>query len=182
MCDNSLIADQFRARLAQATDSVDEALESVRAIRSAILAQMARNAADLDTSTLDELAKAIEVIRKHNADVDRDIYLTDDEYDNLTNKLENQATYIGSLETEVQCQRNMDKQLTAQIERVRELHKLIMQNNAACGDPDCCGEYEEWEECADCQCDYPCPTIEALDGDIGSVESVKSGALDGEQG
>jgi predicted nucleic acid-binding Zn-ribbon protein len=153
MCDNSLIADQVQARLDEATQQVDVALESVRAMRRAILAQMARNAADLDTPTLNELAKAIEIVRKHNADVDRDIYLTDDEYMNLTNKLENQATYIGSLETEVQCQRNMDKQLTAQIERVRELHKPVTESNAACGDPDCCGEYEEYEMCADCQCD-----------------------------
>jgi len=51
------------------------------------------------------------------------------------------------------------------IERVRELHKLVTENNAACGNPDCCGEYEEWEVCADCQCDYPCPTIKILDGE-----------------
>jgi hypothetical protein len=51
------------------------------------------------------------------------------------------------------------------VARVRELHKQVTQDNAACGDIDCCGEYEESEECADCQCEYPCPTIKALDGD-----------------
>jgi len=51
------------------------------------------------------------------------------------------------------------------IQRVRELHKQVTQDNAACGDIDCCGEYEQYEECADCQCEYPCPTIKALDGD-----------------
>ena len=56
--------------------------------------------------------------------------------------------------------------LSARIQRVRELHELVTQNNAACGDPDCCGEYEEEEVCADCQCEYPCPTIKALDGEI----------------
>ena len=51
------------------------------------------------------------------------------------------------------------------IQRVRELHKLTTENNAACGELNCCGEYEEWEQCADCQCEYPCPTIKALDGE-----------------
>lgn len=50
-------------------------------------------------------------------------------------------------------------------ERVRELHKLVKENNAACGDPECCGEYEEWEECEECRQDHPCPTIKALDGE-----------------
>jgi DNA repair exonuclease SbcCD ATPase subunit len=182
MCENTNIHDRVQASIASATREVDVALESVRAMRQAILAQMARDTADLDTPTPDEVAKAIETIRRHNADTDRDIYLTDDEYMDLANKLKNQATYIGSLETEVQYQRNMDKQLTAQIQRVRKLHEPVKENNAACGEPDCCGEYEEWEQCADCQCDYPCPTIKALDGEIGSVEPVKLEALDGEQG
>ena len=52
------------------------------------------------------------------------------------------------------------------IEKIRELHKLIIDNNAACGDIDCCGEYEEYELCADCYCEYPCPTIRIIDGII----------------
>ena len=83
MCDNSLIVDQFRMRLAEATNSVDEALESVRAMRQAILAQMVRETADLDTPTFDEVAKAIKTIRKHNADTNRGIYLEQGEYMNL---------------------------------------------------------------------------------------------------
>jgi hypothetical protein len=59
----------------------------------------------------------------------------------------------------------LNKQKTETIQRVRELHKSVTESNAACGNPDCCGEYEEWEMCADCQCDYPCPTIQALDGE-----------------
>jgi hypothetical protein len=59
----------------------------------------------------------------------------------------------------------LNKQKTEAIQRVRELHKLVTENNAACGNPDCCGEYEEWEMCADCWSDYPCPTIKALDGE-----------------
>ncbi len=51
------------------------------------------------------------------------------------------------------------------IQRVRELHKLVIESNVGCGEPGCCGEYEEYEVCADCQCDYPCPTIKALDGE-----------------
>jgi hypothetical protein len=58
----------------------------------------------------------------------------------------------------------LNKQKTEAIQRVRELHKLVTENNAACGDLDCCGEYEEWDMCTDCQCDYPCPTIKTLDG------------------
>ena len=51
------------------------------------------------------------------------------------------------------------------IVRVRKLHKFVKENNAACGDPECCGEYEEWEECEECHSDYPCDTIKALDGE-----------------
>jgi len=85
MCDNSLITDQVQARLDEATQQVDVALESVRAMRRAILAQMTRETSDLRDIkvTPDEVAKAIETIRKHNADVERDIYLTDDEYMDL---------------------------------------------------------------------------------------------------
>lgn len=55
--------------------------------------------------------------------------------------------------------------LNKAVARVRKLHKQVTIDNASCGDPDCCGEYEEQEVCADCQCDYPCPTIKALDGE-----------------
>jgi len=64
----------------------------------------------------------------------------------------------------------LNRQKTETIQRVRELHKQVTQDNAACGDIDCCGEYEESEECADCQCEYPCPTIRALDGDVATLE------------
>ena len=83
MCDNTKIHDQVQASIATATREVDVALESVRAMRRAILAQMAGTTADLDNPTFDEVAKAIKTIRKHNADTDRGIYLTDDEYMDL---------------------------------------------------------------------------------------------------
>jgi septal ring factor EnvC (AmiA/AmiB activator) len=167
MCDNTNIHDRVQASIATATREVDVALESVRAMRQAILAQMARDTADLDTPTPDEVAKAIETIRRHNADTDRDIYLTDDEYMDLANKLKNQATYIGSLETEVQYQRNMDKQLTAQIQRVRELVNRLENKEA----------FHQLTA-------YACAEeiIKALDGEIGSAEPVELEALDGEQG
>jgi hypothetical protein len=72
----------------------------------------------------------------------------------LANKLKNQATYIGSLETEVQYQRNMTKQLTAQIQRVRELHP-----------PQDAGDPEGFLWCVPCREMYPCPTIKVLDGE-----------------
>ena len=85
MCDNTKIHDQVQASIATATREVDVALESVRAMRQAILAQMVRETADLRNIkvTSDDVAKAIETIRKHNADTDRGIYLTDDEYMDL---------------------------------------------------------------------------------------------------
>jgi len=55
MCDNSLIADQFRQRLDRATIGVDEALESVRALREAILAQVA----DGSSTYLDEIPQRV---------------------------------------------------------------------------------------------------------------------------
>jgi hypothetical protein len=84
----------------------------------------------------------------------------------LANKLKNQATYIGSLETEVQYQRNMDKQLTAQIQRVRELVDRLENKEA----------FHQLTA-------YACAEeiLKALDGEIGSVEPVKLEALDGEQ-
>ena len=51
------------------------------------------------------------------------------------------------------------------IHRVRKLHEQVTINNAACGDPDCCGEYEEWKICNECECEHPCDTIKALDGE-----------------
>lgn len=56
--------------------------------------------------------------------------------------------------------------LKQSIKLIQELHKPVIESNSACGDPDCCGEYEEYELCGDCYCDYPCPTIQILDGDI----------------
>jgi len=52
------------------------------------------------------------------------------------------------------------------IQHVRELHKEIDGNTSICGDPDCCGEYEEgYIVCGHCYDDYPCMTIQALDGE-----------------
>jgi hypothetical protein len=59
----------------------------------------------------------------------------------------------------------LNKQKTEAIQRVRDLHKEVDANDSVCGDPDCCGEYvEDWTMCADCLSDYPCQTIQALDG------------------
>jgi len=80
MCDNTNIHERVQASIATATREVDTALESVRAMRRAILAQMVDDSADLRTPTPNEVARAIDTIRKHNADTDRDIYLTDGEY------------------------------------------------------------------------------------------------------
>ena len=58
------------------------------------------------------------------------------------------------------------------IERVREVH--YKTDSGYCHI--CC------EGSFGCEpCPYPCPTIKALDGEIGSVEPVKLEALDGEQ-
>jgi len=60
----------------------------------------------------------------------------------------------------------LNKQKTEAIQRVRELHKEIDGNTSVCGDPDCCGEYEEgYIVCGHCYDDYPCMTIKALDGE-----------------
>lgn len=85
MCDNTKIHDQVQASIATATREVDVALESVRAMRQAILAQMVRETADLRhiKVTSDDVAKAIKTIRKHNADTDRGIYLEQGEYMDL---------------------------------------------------------------------------------------------------
>ena len=85
MCDNTNIHERVQASIATATREVDTALESVRAMRRAILAQMARATADLNTPTPDEVTKAIETIRKAQgrSDLDRDIYLEQWEYIDL---------------------------------------------------------------------------------------------------
>jgi len=82
MCDNSLLAEQFRQRIDQATAGVDEALESVRAIKAAMMNQIDEYNANVikEEVTPDELVQAIETIRRHNADVDRDIYLDQADY------------------------------------------------------------------------------------------------------
>jgi hypothetical protein len=71
-----------------------------------------------------------------------------------------QTTSVGEIDWQKTCSQAWDA-----IKRVRKLHKVIKQNNAACGDIDCCGEYEEWNECQVCFCYYPCDTIKALDGE-----------------
>ena len=59
-----------------------------------------------------------------------------------------------------------NKKFRLQLKTVRELHKEVDANDSVCGDPDCCGEYiEDWTMCADCLSDYPCQTIQALDGE-----------------
>ena len=82
MCDNSLLTEQFRQRIDQATAGVDEALESVRAIKAAMMNQIDEYNANVikEEVTPDELVQAIETIRRHNADVDRDIYLDQADY------------------------------------------------------------------------------------------------------
>jgi hypothetical protein len=61
-----------------------------------------------------------------------------------------------------------NKKFRLQLKAVRELHKEVDANDSVCGDPDCCGEYDpDWVMCAECQSDYPCPTIQALDGEQG---------------
>ena len=110
MCDNTKIHDQVQASIATATREVDVALESVRAMRRAILAQMVRDTADLDTPTFDEVAEAIQ--------------------------------------------------------RVRALHKPFTRKVPALWSN--AGELETLCSACEVQSDsafYPCPTIQALDGD-----------------
>ena len=102
MCDNTNIHERVQASIATATREVDTALESVRAMRSAILAQMAEATADLETPTPDEVAKAIDTIRKHNADTDRDIYLEQGEYIELL-KCKDQVDAILDLVTRLEA-------------------------------------------------------------------------------
>ena len=87
MCDNTKIHDQVQESIATATREVDAALQSVRQLKSTILAQMyaEAEAAGLydNEPTLDQVAEAIKTIRKHNADPDRGIYLEQGEYMDL---------------------------------------------------------------------------------------------------
>ena len=73
----------------------------------------------------------------------------------------NQEKQLRELKQEHQALENAQA-----IERVRELHVQ---------------ETPITEFCKECSYTYPCPTIQALDGEIGSVEPVKLEALDGEQ-
>jgi len=81
MCDNTNIHDRVQASIATATREVDTALESVRAMRRAILAQMA------------EATSKVEL--------DRDIYLTDGEYIELL-KCKDQVDAILDLVTKLE--------------------------------------------------------------------------------
>jgi len=64
MCENTNIHDRVQASLAKATQEVDTALESVRAMRRAILAQMAEDNADLrKKETFDEVTRALKISR-----------------------------------------------------------------------------------------------------------------------
>jgi len=68
MCDNSLIADQFRQRLNAATTGVDEALESVRALREAILAQVKDGGTTYLDETPERVTEVVEIITRTSAD------------------------------------------------------------------------------------------------------------------
>lgn len=65
MCDNTNIHDRVQASIATATREVDTALESVRAMRRAILAQMVDESADLRNKkvTADEVTRALKITR-----------------------------------------------------------------------------------------------------------------------
>jgi hypothetical protein len=84
MCDNSLIADQFRQRLNQATVGVDQALESVRAMREAILGQMAQQGGayldEFKPERYDEVTELIGAPSAAKPYSDDEIYLTQSDY------------------------------------------------------------------------------------------------------
>ena len=72
------------------------------------------------------------------------------------------------------------------IQRVRELHKPIQYDMDSeimiCQEcKSLCHSYSGLGCEIPTDAQYPCWTIKALDGEIGSVEPVKSEALDGEQ-
>jgi len=56
-------------------------------------------------------------------------------------------------------------ELQEAIDRVRELHNKKQSTDCMCDDLDCLGATKVWVECAECGCEYPCPTIQALDTD-----------------
>ena len=55
-------------------------------------------------------------------------------------------------------------QMAAAIQRVRDLHKPQLYHSPGCSDG-CCGDGEEFDICRHCVTQYPCETIEALDGE-----------------
>jgi hypothetical protein len=57
----------------------------------------------------------------------------------------------------------LNKQKTEAIQRVRELHEEI--DSSDCNDPDCCPMQDPRKFCSECGIVYPCPTIQALDGE-----------------
>ena len=65
MCENTNIHDRVQASIATATREVDTALESVRALRRAILAQMVEESADLRNKevTFNEVTRALKITR-----------------------------------------------------------------------------------------------------------------------
>ena len=52
------------------------------------------------------------------------------------------------------------------IQRVRDLHKPEPYTSPGCSDG-CCGDGEQFDICRHCRTQYPCETIEALDGEQG---------------
>jgi hypothetical protein len=48
---------------------------------------------------------------------------------------------------------------------VVELHSP--SNTGGCGDGECCGEFDEQDHCIICREDYPCPTIQAIEKELG---------------
>ena len=150
MCDNSLIADQFRARLAQATDSVDEALESVRAIRSAILAQVdTRNGGYLDQG-MERVEEVVDMIHGRSG-VHKLPHRTLKEMCSVcASKTAEVSIYTGD-ELYISQEEYVDLlKCKDQVKRVRELHIQ---------------ETEITSFCKECSYKYPCPTIKALDGE-----------------
>lgn len=84
MCDNSSIHDRVQASLNRATTEVDQALESVRAMREAILAQMARETGNLEPVEPERINEVIKAIRKERgaakpSSLD-EIYLEQEDY------------------------------------------------------------------------------------------------------
>ena len=70
-----------------------------------------------------------------------------------------------------------NKKFRLQLKAVRKLHEAVLSPPRGF-DP---GHDRGAGVCLVCEWSYPCPTIKALDGEIGSAEPVKLGVLDGEQ-